>query len=167
MPTITDPTRLSKEELLAEWAVREEELRLQFESLNTAQTQSQVLLQRYERIFSYCPLPMLVIDSRAVVREVNRAARVVLPETPIGSTTHLHNLLDDASRLSLTQSLRSFCNKDAPVADTLRLVFREEHLDRAARLVALDAQSPPESYVLILLEEQQGDADLEPAATGA
>ena len=116
MPTISDPTKLDKDELLAEWAVREEELRLQFESLKASQTQSQILLQRYERIFSFCPLPLLVIDSRSTIREVNSAARQLLGDQVVRHGNLLMNMLDEGSRLAFTQSLRSFMSDGAAKA---------------------------------------------------
>lgn len=151
MPTISDPTRLSREELLAEWSVREEELRLQFESINTAQAQAQLLLQRYERMFAYCPLPMLVIDSRARVQEANRAARNLLGTALDASTGHLPEILDDAARLALSQALRSLSAADAAVAEHITCGLRERGEGIEALLVALDAQRPPDTYALMFM----------------
>lgn len=163
MPTSSDPTQLDKDELLTEWAVREEELRLQFESLKSAQTQAQVLLQRYERIFAFCPLPLMVIDNRALVREVNNAARQILGDALAARSNHLLNVLSEPSRLAFSQALRSFLVEDAPKAQELPLDFRDLPTRFYARLVALDTQVPPESFVLIL--EAQGRAA--PLATEA
>jgi len=149
MPTISDPTRLSREELLAEWSVREEELRLQFESLRTAQTQSQLLLQRYERIFAYCPFPMLLIDSRNRVLEANRAARSLLGERLGGAPSRLVDLLDEASRQSLVDALRGMSGSDGSVAECFhcRLLNGDEELD--VHVVALDVQRPPDTYAVM------------------
>jgi PAS domain-containing protein len=149
MPTISDPTRLSKEELIAEWAVREEELRLQFESLKMAQTQSQLLLQRYERMFAYSPQAMLVIDSRARVQEANQAARRLLGDSLDSNISGLPELLDNASRLALSQALRTLSATDAPVAQELHCRFSHDPRDHAILLVALDAQRPPNSYAFM------------------
>lgn len=150
MATISDPTKLDKEELIAEWAVREEELRLQFESLKASQTQSQILLQRYERIFSFCPLPMLVIDSRTNVTEVNSAARQILGAALADSNNQLLRALEEASRLALTQTLRSFMSDGAAKAQELPLEFSGEVGAYDALVVSLDAQVPPDTFVLML-----------------
>lgn len=154
MPTISDPTKLDKEELLAEWAVREEELRLQFESLKTAQTQSQLLLQRYERIFAFCPLPLMVIDNRGQVQEINNVARQLLSEELQMRSNHLQNLLVESSRLSFAQTLRSFMNDDVPKASEIALELRAPRGRYSALIVALDGQQPPDSYVVILSAPQ-------------
>ena len=164
MPKIGDPTRLSKEELLAEWAVREEELRLQFESIKTAQSQSQLLLQRYERIFAYCPVAMLVIDSRARIQEANQAARALLGDALDTHREHLPMLLDDASRLALSQALRGMSNPEAGIAEQMSVELRDRTLNLNTRLVSLDVQSPPNSYALMLWPEQTPDA---PAQAGS
>ncbi len=152
MPTITDPTKLDKEELLAEWAVREEELRLQFESLKTSQTQAQVLLQRYERIFAFCPLALMVMDNRAQVHEINNVARQLLGSALATRSNHMLNILSDSSRLAFNQALRSFMNEDAPKAQELPLDFRDIPNRFHAQLVALDTQIPPETFVVMLQE---------------
>lgn len=159
MPTISDPTKLDKEELLAEWAVREEELRLQFESLRTAQTQSQLLLQRYERIFAFCPLPLMVMDNRGQVQEVNNVARQLLSEELAMRSNHLQNLLVESSRLSFAQTLRGFMNDDAPKADELIVEFKAPSGRYRALIVALDGQQPPDSYVVMLTDpDEEGDS---------
>jgi len=150
MARISDPTRLSKEELITEWAVREEELRLQFESLKSAQTQAQYLLQRYERIFSFCPLPLLVIDNRAQAKELNHAARQLLGRSLSARSNHLLNTLAESSRLGFTQALRSFMDEGAPKAQQLSLEFREVEGQHDALLVSLDTQAPPDSFVVII-----------------
>ena len=146
----SDPTKLDKEELIAEWAVREEELRLQFESLKSAQTQAQVLLQRYERIFSFCPLPLLVIDSRASVQESNNAARHILGSALASRSNHLLNVLTETSRLGFSQALRSFMHEGAAKAQELYLDFRNMTQRYKGLIVALDGQAPPESFVVML-----------------
>lgn len=149
MPTISDPTSLSKEELLAEWAVREEELRLQFESLRTSQTQSQLLLQRYERIFAYAPFPMLVLDSRLLVKEANQAARNIMRDSLSASSTHLPRLLVEPSQLTLAQTMRKFADSDRSVSESLRLHFKDVG-EFEVTLVSLDTQVPAESYAMML-----------------
>lgn len=151
MATISDPTKLSKDELLTEWAVREEELRLQFESLKAAQTQAQVLLQRYERIFAFCPLPLMIIDNRATVREMNNAARHYLGAALSLRSNHLLNSLADSSRLGFTQALRSFVEDGAAKAQQVTLRFREIEEGYDALIVSLDTQTPPESFVIMLM----------------
>jgi len=151
MATFSDPTKLDKEELLAEWAVREEELRLQFESLKAAQTQSQVLLQRYERIFAFCPLPLLVIDSRAAIQEINNAARHQVGAPLSARSNQLLNTLEEGSRLALNQALRSFMGEHAPKAQQVSLSFRDLPQAFDALVVSLDTQQPPESFVLMLM----------------
>jgi len=155
----SDPTKLDKEELLAEWGVREEELRLQFESLKSAQTQAQVLLQRYERIFSFCPLPLLVIDSRAAVQETNNAARHILGSALASRSNHLLNVLTETSRLGFSQALRSFLNESASKAQELSLEFRNMAQRYDGLIVALDGQSPPESFVVMLTPVPAAPAD--------
>jgi hypothetical protein len=150
MAKISDPTQLDREELIAEWGVREEELRLQFESLKAAQTQAQVLLQRYERIFAFCPLPLLVIDSRAMVRETNNAARFVFGDSLAMRSNHLPNMLMEGSRLAFAQAMRSFISLDAARAQELALEFRDIDDRFEALLVALDGQQPPDSFVVML-----------------
>jgi hypothetical protein len=153
MATISDPTKLDKEELLAEWAVREEELRLQFESLKAAQTQSQVLLQRYERIFAFCPLPLLVIDNRATIREMNNAARHYVGGVLSLRSNHLLNSLADGSRLGFNQALRSFLADGSAKAQQLSLHFKDLEQGYDALIVSLDTQTPPESFVIMLMQE--------------
>ncbi|MEM1191407.1 MAG: PAS domain-containing protein [Pseudomonadota bacterium] len=153
MPTISDPTKLDKEELIAEWAVREEELRLQFESLKSAQTQAQLLLQRYERIFSFCPLPLLVIDNRAEVQEINNAARQLLGRTLASRSNLLLNTLTDGARLGFTQAMRSFMNEGAAKAQQLPLEFRDVEGRLDALLVSLDTREPPDTFVVILTQK--------------
>ncbi|MEE4278690.1 MAG: hypothetical protein V2I82_09535 [Halieaceae bacterium] len=150
MANITDPTKLDKEELIAEWAVREEELRLQFESLKAAQTQAQVLLQRYERIFSFCPLPLMVIDNRAEVKELNTAARMLVGRSLQGRSNLLLNALTEESRLEFTQALRRFMSEDAAKAQQLTLEFRDVGGLHPSQLVSLDTHLPPDNFVLIL-----------------
>jgi hypothetical protein len=130
--------------------VREEELRLQFESLKSAQTQAQVLLQRYERIFAFCPLPLLVIDNRALVQETNNAARMLLGRSLASRSNHLLNTLSEGSRLVFTQALRGFMNEDAPKAQQMVLEFRDVGGRHEAQLVSLDMHVPPDSFVLII-----------------
>jgi PAS domain-containing protein len=153
MARTSDPTLLSKEELITEWAVREEELRLQFESLKSAQTQAQYLLQRYERIFAFCPLPLLVIDNRAQAKEINNAARHLLGRSLSARSNHLLNTLAEASRLGFTQALRSFMDQDAAKAQQLSVEFREVDGRYEALLVSLDTQTPPDSFVVIITPE--------------
>ncbi|MEO1078681.1 MAG: PAS domain-containing protein [Pseudomonadota bacterium] len=154
MPTISDPTKLDKEELIAEWAVREEELRLQFESLKSAQTQAQLLLQRYERIFSFCPLPLLVIDNRAEVKEINNAARQLLGRALASRSNLLLNTLTEGARLSFTQAMRSFMNEGAAKAQQLPLEFRDVEGRHDTLLVSLDTREPPDTFVVILTPER-------------
>lgn len=153
MPTISDPTKLDKDELLAEWAVREEELRLQFESLKTAQTQSQLLLQRYERIFAFCPLPLMVMDNRGQVQEVNKVARMLLSDALSTRSNHLQNLLTESSRLTFAQTLRGFMNDGASKAEEITMEFKSPEGRHRALIVALDGQQPPDSYVVMLTPE--------------
>lgn len=150
MAKTSDPTRLDREELIAEWGVREEELRLQFESLRAAQTQAQILLQRYERIFACCPLPLLVIDNRALVREINNAARFLIGDALAMRSNHLFNMLAEASRPGFSQAMRSFVSTDAAKAQELPLEFRDLEEGFDALIVALDGQQPPESFVVML-----------------
>ncbi len=157
MATITDPTQLDKEELLAEWAVREEELRLQFESLKTSQTQSQLLLQRYERIFAFCPLPLLVMDNRTVVQEINNASRHLLGDALSSRSNQLQNLLLEPSRLAFAQALRSFMDDGAPKAQEIPLEFKSVPGSYDALIVALDSHSPPDTYVIMLSESTRAD----------
>ena len=154
MPTISDPTKLDKEELIAEWAVREEELRLQFESLKSAQTQAQLLLQRYERIFSFCPLPLLVIDNRAEVKEVNNAGRRLLGRALASRSNHLLNTLAEGARLGFTQAMRSFMNEGAAKAQQLPLEFRDVGGRHDALLVSLDTREPPDTFVLFITPDK-------------
>jgi hypothetical protein len=150
MAKISDPTRLTKEELITEWAVREEELRLQFESLKAAQTQAQFLLHRYERIFSFCPLPLLVIDNRAQAKDINNAARQLLGRSLAARSNHLLNALDETTRLGFTQAMRCFLNDGAAKAQAVSMRFREVAGTHEAMLVALDTQTPPESFLVII-----------------
>ena len=158
MAKISDPTQLDREELIAEWGVREEELRLQFESLKAAQTQAQILLQRYERIFAYCPLPLLVIDNRALVRETNNAARFLVGDALAMRSNHLLNMLAEASRPGFTQALRSFISVNAAKAQELELAFRDIDGRFDALIVALDGQQPPESFVVMLQDSRPSSA---------
>ena len=153
MATISDPTKLDKDELLAEWAVREEELRLQFESLKASQTQSQILLQRHERIFAFCPLPLMIIDNRATVREMNNAARFQVGSVLSSRSNHLLNSLAEASRLGFNQALRSFLHDGAAKAQQLVLSFKDLDTSYDALIVSLDTQTPPESFVIMLAPE--------------
>ncbi len=153
MATISDPTTLDKQELLAEWAVREEELRLQFESLKAAQTQAQVVLHRYERIFAFCPLPLLVIDSRASILEMNNAARFQVGGVLSSRSNHLLNALADGSRLGFNQALRAFIDNGSAKAQELILYFKDIDTGFNALIVSLDTQTPPESFVVMLTPE--------------
>jgi hypothetical protein len=150
LATPTDPTRLDRDELIAEWGIREEELRLQFESLRSAQTQAQVLLHRYERIFAYCPLPLIVIDSRAVVNETNNAARHLVGDELARRSNHFLNLLTDDTRLGFSTAMRRFVGEDAAKAQEATVQFRDRSRRFDARIVSLDSQVPPETFVIML-----------------
>jgi hypothetical protein len=146
----TDPTKLDKDELLAEWAVREEELRLQFESLRSAQTQAQMLLYRYERIFAFCPLPLIVIDNRGIADDTNNAARRLLGDALAKRSKHFLNVLSEETRANFSRAMRQFLDRDAPKAQEVVIGFREHPGSFEALLVALDGQIPPETFVVML-----------------
>jgi len=143
-----DPTRLDRDELIAEWGIREEELRLQFEFLRSAQTQ--VLLYRYERIFAYCPLPLIVIDSRAVVNETTTAARLLVGDELARRSNHFLNLLTDDTRLGFSTAMRRFLGENAAGVQEATVQFRDRSQRFDARIVSPDSQVPPETFVIML-----------------
>lgn len=70
-----DLEQLSPEELVNEWSIREEELRIQNEQLIESGQQVADIAERFERVFLYIPLPVILLDSRGFVLDVNVAAQ--------------------------------------------------------------------------------------------
>ncbi|ACJ01222.1 PAS domain-containing protein [Rhodospirillum centenum] len=125
-----DPTKLSKDELVQEWNVREEELRLQNEQLRESELRAVTQLQRFETMFNHFPLPVVIVDDHLVIVDANRAAKETLPALIRVRDSSLVRFLDAPTRSSVTRTLvqggvadiDAGLHLQAPVAYRLRVV---------------------------------------------
>ena len=109
-----------------------------------------MLLYRYERIFTFCPLPLIVIDSRGIADDMNNAARRLLGDALATRSNHFLNVLSEETRRGFSRAMRLFLDRDAPKAQEVVVAFRDIEGSFDALLVALDAQIPPETFVVML-----------------
>ncbi|MFC7335080.1 PAS domain-containing protein [Rhodocista pekingensis] len=144
-----DPTKLSKEELVQEWNVREEELRLQNEQLRESELRAVTQLQRFETMFNHFPLPVVIVDDHLVIVDANRAAKETLPALIRVRDSSLVRFLDAPTRSSVTRALvqggvadiDAGLHLQAPVSYRLRVVPLHSGLGRMNYAVIFQART--------------------------
>jgi hypothetical protein len=139
-----DPHKLSPSELLNEWSIREEELRIQNEQLRESEKHIGEIANRFERIFHYLPLPVLLLDHKAFVQDVNKAAIEILPMVSRMKNFYLPRALTDRSKRILIDHFQT----GAPEAVTRR------------QLEFLESSSPCEATLIKMSNEQESDCAL-------
>jgi len=153
-----DPTKMSKEQLLVEWSVREEELRTQFETIKEAERQGSALLSRFRRLFEASPTPTIVMDSRGFVEEWNAPAQECFPV--LCENFLVSRLFDTASASRLREKMREECYERS---HELQLNAAGDNCAMNAELVALGDDPTHTSFALFFdsgrLESTEQQAD--------
>lgn len=120
MTSKVDPQKLSPEELLNEWSIREEELRLQNEQLKISEQKMARDSMRFQQIFQYVPMPIVLLDVRAFVKDMNLAALNRFPVLTSVKNFYLPRVLDQQSGRIVLEEVRSESGK-LPTSHTLAL----------------------------------------------
>lgn len=116
-----DPKLLSPDELLSEWSIREEELRLQNEQLKNAEQSLAKTANRFEQLFKRLPVVVVLIDSRGFVKDANAAAFDAFPIFSRMVNFYFPRLLDEASTRALLAVLEGDASdQDADIVISTR-----------------------------------------------
>lgn len=139
-----DPTKLSKDELVQEWNVREEELRLQNEQLRESELRAVTQLQRFETMFNHFPLPVVIVDEHLVIVDANRAAKETLPALIRVRDSSLLRFLDARTRSAISGVLAQ-----GSVADIDAGLHLQTNATHRLRLVPLQSGQGGLNYAII------------------
>lgn len=115
-----DPQKLTPTELQNEWSIREEELRIQNEQLRESEQQIAAIASRFERIFQYLPVPVILVDFRGFIKDINLSGLEAMPNLGAMRNYFLPRALDADSKHIMTMFLS---NSSKQMVETVDLKF--------------------------------------------
>jgi PAS domain S-box-containing protein len=151
-----------KQHLVEELRVYQTELEIQNQELSSAQSEISLALEKYRSLFSFLPLPAVIVDAQGFILDANQQASAFLglSQNAALQRRSVTQLFDPASRPAIHQLLRDRSNESAQTIPLLGLRVGGETIVCDVHVIHLHEEATPEGRTVLLFVDQSAEMAL-------